>query len=160
MIKLEDNIKEVIGKLNRIPGTLVRVGTRTLGGAVGEIVRIMSRPALPIRYPIDWDSPLQQVSYFKSGGFGNGIPYVPTGASEAAWQSQAIANGYLVSNVGHKAVFLYGTATGVGTGSKVTRTGQSHIHAGRRPVFRKVVDAVVARLPEKILQALRIEIGK
>lgn len=160
MIKLETNIKEVVAKLNRIPATLVRVGTRTLGGATAEIVRIMQRPGLPVRYPIQWDSPAQQKAYFATGGFGHGIPYGRTGATEQAWENTAIANGYLVSNIGHKAVFMYGTASGVGKGSKATRSGQSHIHAGRWRVFRPVVDAVVARLPEKILQALRIEIGK
>jgi hypothetical protein len=160
MIKLETTIQEAIAKLRRIPITLNRVGVRMLGGASAEVVRTMSRPALPARYPLDWDSPLQQVSYFRSGGFGKGIPYRPTGASEQAWTDRAITNGYEVSNIGHKAVFLYGHPSGVGSGSKVTPSGQSHIHAGRRPVFRKVVDAVVARLPEKILQALRIEIGR
>jgi hypothetical protein len=160
MIKLHHNIDEVIAKLRRIPAILDRTGLRILGNAAAEVVRDMSKPALPVRYPINWDSPKQQTAYFASGGFGRGIPSRGTGASEQAWQTQAIANGHLISNIGHKAVFLYGHPSGVGSGSKVTATGQSHIHAGRRPVFRRVVDAVVARLPEKILQALRIEIGK
>ena len=151
MIKLESNIREVVAKLNRIPGTLVRVGTRTLGGAVGEIVRIMRRPGLPVRYPIQWDSERQRRAFFATGGFGNGIPYERTGATEQAWENTAIANGYLVSNVGHKAVFVYGSASGI---------GQSRIHAGRWRIFRPVVNAIVARLPEKVIQALKIEIVK
>lgn len=153
MIKLESNIREVVAKLNRIPDTLVRVGTRTLGSATAEIVRIMRRPGLPVRYPIQWDTEKQRRAFFATGGFGNGIPYERTGATQQAWENTAITNGYLVSNVGHKAVFIHGTASGIGK-------GQSRIHAGRWRLFRPVVDAVVARLPENILQALRIEIVK
>lgn len=159
MFKLQTNIDEVIARLRQIPAILDRTGMRILGNAAAEVVRIMSKPALPVRYPIDWDSPLQQKSFFITGGFDRGIPYRPTGGAEQAWQTQAITNGHQVSNIGHKAVFLYGTTSGIGTGGKVTASGQSHIHAGRRPIFRRVVDSVVSRLPEKILQALRIEIG-
>lgn len=161
MINIEDTIQAAAAKLRKVPQILDLVGRRTLGNAAAEIVRIMGRPVARRRgEKVDWDSPVQQVAYFASGGFGRGIPYDPTGGAEQAWTHQAINNGHLVSNVGHKAVFLYGTASGVGRGGKVTSTGQSHIHAGRRRVFRVVVDAVVARLPEKILQALKLEIGK
>jgi hypothetical protein len=151
MIKLETNIKEVVAKLNRFPPMIFMATKRTLAGAANEVAQIMRRPGLPVRYPIQWDSEKQRRAYFATGGFGNGIPYERTGATEQAWENTAIANGYLVSNVGHKAVFVYGSASGI---------GQSRIHAGRWRLFRPVVDAVVARLPEKILQALKIEIGK
>jgi hypothetical protein len=160
MIKLETTILEAIAKLHRIPGTLNRVGVRMLGNAAAEVVRIMSQPVRRPSYPIHWDSPAQQKAYFATGGFGAGIPYRPTGASEQAWETHPIANGHEATNIGHKAVFLYGTPTGIGIGSKVTPTGQSHIHAGRRPVVHQVVLRVFGRLPEKILQALRVEIGK
>lgn len=159
MIKLEHTIDEAIAKLRRIPVVFNRTGMRILGNAAAEVVRIMSGPVPPVRYPLDWDSPIQQTAYFASGGFDKGIPYRPSGASEQAWQTQAVANGHMVSNIGHKAVFLYGTVSGIGNGSKVNATGQSHIHAGRRPVFRRVVDNIVAKLPQRVLDALRIEIG-
>jgi hypothetical protein len=161
MINIEETIQAAAQKIRKVPQILDLVGRRTLGGAAAEIVRIMRRPVARRRgEKVDWDSPVQQKAYYASGGFGHGIPYEPTGGAEAAWQHQAISNGHMVSNVGHKAVFLYGTASGIGKGTQVTSTGQSHIHAGRRRVFRVVVDAVVSRLPESIVQALKLEIGK
>lgn len=160
MFKLQSNIKQVTAKLLKIPSVLENVGMRKLGEAAAEIVGIMRRPGKPSTRPVDWDSPKQRVAFYASGGFEKGIPYRRSGGTEQAWQHGAISNGFMVSNEGHKAVFLYGTASGVGTGSKVTSTGQSHIHVGRWPLFRPVVDTIVAKLPDKVLQALKIEIGK
>jgi len=160
MFKLQSNIKQVTAKLLKIPSVLENVALGKFRSATAEIVRIMQQPGKPSTRPVDWDSPEQRVAFYASGGFDQGIPYRRSGGTEQAWQHGAISNGFMVSNEGHKAVFLYGTASGVGTGSKVTSTGQSHIHVGRWPLFRPVVDAIVAKLPDSIRQALRIEIGK
>lgn len=160
MFKIQSNIKQITAKLLKLPATLENIALNKFRSATTEIVRIMRQPGKPSTRPVGWDSPEQRVAFYASGGFGGGIPYRPTHASEQAWQNAAITGGYTVSNEGHKAVFLFGTASGVGTGSKVTSTGQSHIHVGRRPIFRVVVDAIVAKLPESIRQALKIEIGK
>jgi hypothetical protein len=160
MLKIQTNIKQVTAKLLKFPATLETIALNKFRSATDEIVRIMRQPGKPSTRPVDWDSPQQRVAFYASGGFDQGIPYRRSGGTEQAWQNAAISNGYMVSNEGHKAVFLYGTASGVGTGSKVTATGQSHIHVGRWPLFRPVVDAIIAKLPESIRQALKIEIGK
>ncbi len=160
MFNITSNIREVVAKLNRIPARLEAGGKRVLAATTEEIVRIMRQPGKPSTRPVQWDSPKQRAAFFASGGFGQGIPYRRSGGTEQAWMNAAISNGYMVSNEGHKAVFLYGTASGIGTGSKVTSTGQSHIHVGRWPLFRPVVNAIVAKLPDSIRQALQIEIGK
>lgn len=161
MINIEETIVKSIESLSRIPAQLESSARRSFSAASAEIVRIMGRPVPRRRNEkVDWDSDVQRVAYYASGGFGHGVPYDPTGGAEAAWQHQAISNGHMVANIGHKAVFLYGTATGVGKGGKTTATGQSRIHAGRRRVFRVVADSVIAKLPERVLQILRIEVGK
>jgi hypothetical protein len=157
MIRLEDTIDSVVRKLKQMPDAFQRAALGVFKGAGDEIVRQLRVPGKArAGAKVHWDTPVQQRAYFATGGFGTGIPYRRTGRTVAAWRNEAIANGYLVSNVGRKAVFLYGTASGTGTGRHVTSTGQSHIHVGFWPLFRPLVDKVVARLPEKILVALRV----
>jgi hypothetical protein len=159
MINITTNIQDAIKQIKALPGKIDRVSKASLKEATDTITRIMRRPGLPVRYPIKWDS-LKQKRYViaKLRREGN-LPYTRTGATEQAWQNKAIANGYEVSNIGHKAVFIYGTPSGEGIGGKVTASGQSHIHEGRWRLVRPVVDAVLARLPDIILRMLKVEVS-
>lgn len=156
MIRITTNA-EVSKRIARLPSMLQIATERTLSNAVIEIVRIMRRSGLSIKYPVRWDSEKQRRAYFATNVFGKGIPYRRTGAYEDAWKSEAITGGYMVSNVGHKAVFMAGTATGIGIGGKVTSTGQSHIHQGRWRLFRPVLVAVLSKLPLKLREAFAVE---
>jgi len=160
MIKPETNVKEVIQKLHRFPTMLLMAGRRSLSDASIEVVQIMRRSGLSVKYPVKWDSEKQRRAFFATKGFGKGIPYKRDGGYEEAWKNESIANGFMMSNIGHKAVFLAGTASGNSIGGKVTRTGQSHIHEGRWLLVNPIVKAVVSRLPQTILDAFHIEFNR
>ena len=160
MIKLETNIKDVVRHVRRIPKMLEIAGNRTLSNAVVEIVRIMRRAGLPIRYPVQWDSIKQRIFVIAKLRREGNLPYSRTQKTQNGWKSESVTNGYMISNIGHKAVYLYGTVSGVGSGTKTTRTGQSHIHAGRWRVFHEVWSEVAKRLPQDVIQAVAIEFGK
>jgi|SRR6185503_8946927 len=160
MIKIETNIKEVVKHIHHFPTMLRIAANRTLLNSVVEILRIMRRAGLPIQYPVQWDSEKQRIYVIAKLRREGNLPYARTQATQNGWKSETITNGYMISNIGHKAVHVYGTVSGVGSGSKSTRTGQSHIHAGRWPVFHEVWTAIVKRLPAEIIEALRVEFGK
>lgn len=162
MIRIETNVKEIALRIRQIPAKLQRGANRTLSDASNEIARIMSRPGAAIRYPVSWDSVKQRIAVIIKLKRERNLPYRRTGAYEGGWKSEAITGGYMVSNVGHKAVFIAGTplAAGFGSGSKVTASGQSHIHQGRWRLIRPVVEAVLSRLPRNLLEALKIEVNR
>lgn len=148
-VRVVTNIPEIHKRLAAIPGKLERTANRTLGDVVKEITRIMQRPGLNVRYPVKWDSPRQKRFVIAKLKRENNLPYRRTGQYAGGWKYEAIQNGYIVSNVGHKARYLAGD---------VSREGQSRIHQGRWRLFMPVVDAVLARLPEKLLEKLRLDV--
>lgn len=160
MIKLQTNINDVVRHIRRVPKILEIAGNRTLSNAVVEIIRIMRRAGLPIRYPVHWDSVKQQIYVLIKQRSEGKLRHQRTQATQNGWKSATITDGYMVSNIGHKAVYVYGTVSGVGSGTKTTSTGQSHIHAGRWPVFYEVWSKVAERLPQDVLQAAFVEFGK
>jgi hypothetical protein len=162
MIEIETNIRGFILKLKKIPDKLTRGAARTITGATNEITRIMSRPGLQIRYPVSWDSIKQKIFVILKLKSENDLPYTRKGEYEGGWKSESIANGEMVSNVGHKAVFMAGTplAAGFGHGSRVTPSGQSRIHAGRWRLVRPVIESVLRRLPSSLLEAVRVEVNR
>jgi len=168
-IVIQTNVKDVSKRLAKLPSRIVKVGTRTIFGAVVEITRIMSRPAIKPTYPINWDSERQKKAFFATGGFktetpyvrqsnrgtpgglyyrksGGGIPYKRTGERAGGWTYNTILDGYIIENVGHKVGYLVGAAA--------TGEGQSRIHAGRWPKIQAVLERVASRLPEKLRAAL------
>lgn len=161
MIDITTNIRDVIAKMKRIPKQLERATLPALQSTVEEIKRIMQRAGLLVRYPINWDSQKQKRFVIAKLRRENNLPYQRSGAHSAGWFSESVANGYTLSNIGNKAVFLYGTASGNGLpgASKVLPTGQSHIHEGRWRLVRPVIDAVLSKLPRKILDAFRIDVN-
>ena len=136
------------------PGAkLVRKGLQDLRAAVPKIgkssiyerlmiaKREMSKNPSRPKPPGLWDSKKQMLAYFKSGGFGKGIPYKPTGNAGKSWVLQAIENGWKLYNKFAQAVYLFGNWEG---------ERQSVIHAGRRPNFKETLQAHVERLPKTI----------
>ena len=161
MIRLEETIQHVINRLRKLPPLFEEAARQAMKETGDEIVRTLRSSARPRGgAKVNWDTERQRRAYFATGGFGAGIPYRRTGATQAAWSNDAISNGYLVSNVGHKAAFLYGTASGVGTGGHVTPSGQSHIHVGFWPRFRPLVDSILVRLPQRVYAALKVRTGR
>ena len=143
--------------LEKLPITLRESAQQAMKDTGDEIVRTLRQPGRPRGgKKVVWDSEKQRRAYFATGGFGAGIPYKRTGKMAAAWENQAIANGYLIVNTEEKSVFVYGTALGVGNGRLTTPSGQSHIHVGYWPRFRPLVDNMLVRLPARVYAALRV----
>lgn len=158
MINITTNIQEAIRKIQAVPAGLTRAGTKTLKSAADTVTRIVKRPGLLPRYPINWDSPKQKRKVMAKL---KGKPYRRTGATVNAWETRPIESGFQSENIGHNAVFLYGAPSGDFPGAvHVTRSGQSHIHEGRWPLINKVLNAVLARLPQQLLEALRVEVNQ
>jgi len=158
VINVTTTVKDAVRRIHAIPGKLNRAGTKTLKSTAETVTRIMSRPGLLPKYPIDWDSPKQRRKVMAKL---KGKPYKRTGAHVNAWETRAIENGFQSENIGHQAVFLHGAPSGDFPGAvHVTASGQSHIHQGRWPLIKPVVDAVLARLPKQLLDALQIEVNQ
>lgn len=158
MIDVTSNVKEAIKKIQAVPAGLNRAATKTLKSAAETVTRIMSRAGLPSRSPVNWDTPKQKRKVMAKL---KGKPYKRTGATANAWETRPIDSGFQSENIGHNAVFLYGAPSGEFPGAvHVTRSGQSHIHQGRWPLVKPVVDAVLARLPKQLLDVLRVEVSE
>ncbi len=159
MINITSNVRDVVKRFQALPGHIERAVLRTGKDISDTIVRLMKRPGMPVRYPIHWDSPKQRRAYFATEGFGKGIPYQRTDGYVNAWQSKAIAGGTQAENIGHQALMLAGSPSGNIVGSKVTASGQSHIHAGHWQLVKPVLEYVISKLPEKLLKALKVEVN-
>jgi hypothetical protein len=107
----------------------------------------MQVPGKPIVYPVPWDSNKQKKAFFASGGFGHGIPTVRTDRYISGWKVvQNTLQSYTVINSVRSAKYIGGLLSGL---------GQSRIHAGRWPLFRDAIDAVVYLLPKAVVENLR-----
>lgn len=160
MIDITASVQEAVEKLKRIPRRLEETTLPILRDSTDLIRRIMARPGLAVRYPIRWDSVKQKRYVIAKLRREGNLPYQRTGAHSNAWETLDLANGSIVQNIGHKAVFLYGSASGEFAGAvRVTPTGQSHIHEGRWRLVRPVVDSVMSRIPKQILERFRIDVN-
>ena len=153
------DISEVIKKIQAVPGAIRRAGDKTLDDVAKEIVRIMRRPGLPVKYPITWDSDKQRKKVIAMLRAMGDLPYTRKGGYENAWQERPIDSGHVVENLGHNAVFLAGHPSGNFAGARLVQaSGQSHVHQGRWRLIKPVLDAVNMRLIPSILERLRVEI--
>jgi hypothetical protein len=158
MINITTSVQQAVEKMKRIPRRLEESALPILRESAEKIRRIMSRPGLGVRYPIRWDSERQRRYVMAKLRREGNLPYQRTGAHANAWETQDLANGSVVQNLGHKAVFLYGSASGEFAGARlVTKTGQSHIHEGRWRLVRPVIESVLSRIPKQILERFKIE---
>ena len=157
MIDITKSLNEAIKKLHRLPRTMESAALPAFKKSAEQIRRIMARPGLPVTYPIRWDSIKQKIFVILKLKAENDLPYTRKNTHVDGWTVTEFSNGYQVANVGNKIVFLNGTVTGTLAGAKnVQPTGQSNIFAGRWRLFRPVLNAVLARLPESIREGVDI----
>lgn len=160
MINITSNVKQAVETLKRIPKHFEGAAVPALQDAARLIRRIMARPGLAVRYPINWDSQKQKRYVMAKLRREGNLPYQRTGEHASGWESIDLFDGAVVQNLGHKAVFLYGTPSGEFPGAvHVQSSGQSHIHKDRWRLVRPVIDAVVARLPAEIVNKFRIDVN-
>jgi len=102
-----------------------------------RVARVGPRPS----YPINWDSEKQRRAYFATKGFGHGIPY-RRGASgqrvHNAWRVVRSGSGYALENPLEKALYVYGDEN---------MQGQSRIHQGRWPLWARLIDEYIDKVP-------------
>lgn len=132
--------------LERLRAALPTISRKRLYDATVEIRDRMSVEGTPPRYPIHWDSDLQRRAFFRSKGFGGGIPTARTGKYAGAWKVERADNGYTVMNKTPGAKFIGGSASGA---------NQSQIHQGRWRLFRDQADLVRRSLPKLVRDNLR-----
>ncbi len=158
MIEITTNIREAAEKLKRLPRQWYGTTLDILAEASEEIRRIMSRPGLPVTYPIEWDSEKQKWYVIGKLRKEGNLPYRRTGEHAQGWISEPINGGYMTANIGTQAVFLYGAPSGQFAGAvHVQPSGQSHIHKGRWRLVSTVVEAVLSRLPKDLMDRLRVK---
>jgi len=145
------NAKIVKAGFEHLRRAIPEISRLRLYQAAVEIVRRMKQPGKPITYPVKWDTLKQRRAFFATDGFGKGIPTKRTGAYQKAWQVRAVrqspANvGYDVGNPLAHARHIGGRSTG---------GGQSKIHKGRWPLFKRQVEIVVKKLPKLVRDHLK-----
>ena len=161
MINITSNIKIVVKNIQALPGKMEKAGKKTLESAAQTFTNIMQRPGRKPTYPLTWDSEKQRKFVMAKLRRENNLPYQRTGAHVNGWAMSMLPNGYQSANIGHKAVFLWGAASGQFPGAtKVQASGQSHLFQDRWPLTHKVLTAVLSRLPAELLEALRIEVNR
>jgi len=155
MLQTSHNVREVIRDLKRFfYKSVPAAGLYGLNATARRVQKRMRVPGKPVTYPINWDSVRQMIAYFDSNGFGEGIPYRRKGRYEEGWQVRRIENGVELGNREKSARFIGGLPSGddLSPGKK-----QSSIHKGRWPRLRPVVDEEVKKLPQDVIDRLRIE---
>lgn len=143
-VKVSSSAKLVSKKFQDLRAEIPKIGRSTIYDRL-EIARkeLSKQPSMP-KPPGLWDSEKQQIAYFKSGGFGAGIPYKPTGKASRSWVIRRAGEiGWTLTNTFKAAVYLFGNFEG---------ERQSVIHAGRRPNFAETLKIHIERLPKTIQQ--------
>ena len=140
--KVGPGAKLVRKGLENLRAEIPKVGRETIYKRLELAKKDLSKPPKSPKPPGLWDSERQKIAYFKSDGFGSGIPYKPTGRASRSWIIRAIGKiGWTLTNTFKAAVYLFGNYEG---------ERQSVIHAGRRPNFYETVRVHVERLPKAI----------
>lgn len=149
-VKVDKSAELVRKGLQDLRAEVPKIGKATIYSRLDIAKRELNKPAKKITYPVNWDTQEQKIAYFNSGGFGKGIPYVPTGKSRG-WALEAKTRGWKLINKFAAAVYLFGSNLG---------ERQSSIHKGRRPVFRDVVEKHVSKLPKTIQDNITVYIKR
>jgi len=152
------NAKIVKAGFEHLRRAIPEISRLRLYQAAVEIVRGMKQPGKPIQYPVRWDTQKQRRAYFATKGtFIRGytgpskIPTKRTRIYQKAWQLRAVTQspanvGYDVGNPLAHARHIGGRSTG---------GGQSKIHKGRWPLFKRQVEIVVKKLPKIVRDHLK-----
>jgi len=149
-----DKGKVVRRALERLRRKWPLISRFRLWRAALEIRREMKVPGAKPTYPIRWDSVKQRKAFFATDGFGRGIPTKRTGATSKAWIARRSSEGedYDVGNPLAHSKYLHGTARSART--------ISNVHGGpgspRWPVFSLVIQRVLAKLPKKVRESLKL----
>jgi hypothetical protein len=150
VLSIRTNSKIVRQGLEHLRKTIPTVGRKRLYEAAVEVRRRMKKPGkVAPAYPpawVHWDSAKQKRAFFRTDGFGGGIPHRRTGKYESSWVVSKLPDGYSVGSTMKQAKYIGG---GVYGGS------QSNIHQGRWPVFRTQMDIVVRRLPKLVKRDMK-----
>lgn len=139
--KVGPNAELVRKGLQNLRAEVPKIGKATIYERLVIAKTEMSKQPSRPKPPGLWDSKKQMLAFFRSGGFGGGIPYKPTGGAARSWALQAVANGWKLYNKFAQAVYLFGNYEG---------ERQSVIHAGRRPNFALTMKEHIERLPKTI----------
>jgi len=145
-LTISSNASIVRRGLERLRAALPTISRKRLYDAAMEIQARMSIEGTLPKYPIHWDSDLQRRAFFRSKGFGGGIPTTRTSKYIRGWKVERADSGYTVVNNTPRAKFIGGSAAG---------TGQSQIHVGRWRLFRDQADFVRKSLPKLVRDNLR-----
>lgn len=128
--------------LENLAGDLPRVGRRRMRTMADRVVRIMQvyPPEPSRRTKVEWHPVLGKI-YTKTGR---------TGLLFRSWFIREQPKGYMIGNDAARrgrqyAKYVVGNAYG---------TGQAWMHVGRWKVFRDVLDAEVAKLPQEITKEI------
>lgn len=114
--------------------------------AAANVIDEMSEPGVEPPYPIHWTSMKQARAFFKSKGFGGGIPHKRTDRHAQGWQMDTQGNGIVMYNNVRGSKFLYGDARS---------TAQQPMYHTFWPSFREVVDYHRKQIPDRINTLLR-----
>jgi len=114
-------------------------------------VSILQKPGLSPTYPIDWASARQRAAFYASDGFGRGIPTRRTDEAVNAWNAIKVIDGAEVMKPLSHAGHIFGDAFG---------RYQSPIHKNRWNPFADVIRAVLNLLPQKVVDSVRLAVGK
>jgi hypothetical protein len=150
-IKVSTNASAVWRVLKQFGEDVVNDAYDQIYVAMCQIRDKMAIPGDPISGHLKWASLKQGRAYFRTEGFGKGIPYHRTNRYIKGWRVERSDNGSVVfNNVPY--------ASAVGGGARGEK--QQPMYEGRWPLFRDVVDQVIALLPKNILAMLRKRAGK
>lgn len=141
-VKVGPGGKLVRKGLQNLHTEIPKIGRATIYNQLMEARRELAKQPTRPKPPGLWDSEKQRIAYFKSGGFGAGIPYKPTGKASRSWIIRKTSKiGWTLTNTFKAAVYLFGNWEG---------ERQSVIHAGRRPNFAETLKKHIEALPKTI----------
>lgn len=144
--RVKSNVPVVIQTLERLRGGFPRIGIDRLFNASKALVERMQKPGSKPPPHINWDTIRQRTAFFASKGFGAGLPFARTDDYVRGWG--------VVSNTKQSITVTNSTPGAKYIGGLQDGTGQSRMHAGRWTLLRDALDAVVATLPQALVDAL------
>jgi hypothetical protein len=113
-----------------------------------KLLEMLSIEGGAVSGKINWDSPLQEILYFNTGGFGHGIPYIRSGELAGGWTKESVEDGFVIRNTTEYASYVLGNLEG---------EGQSRIHQGRWTPLAEIIQNFLDRYsPTKTYEGARI----
>lgn len=105
-ITIDPDIQEaVITDLKSVPRKYRKLYRTRIAELEQRTLRTLKRPAPPVKRPIQWTSEKQRRAFFRSRGFGKGIPTKRTGALQDGWK------GFIEDDIREGLFTIYNDAT-------------------------------------------------